>query len=166
MQATSAQRCARNAEADFEPATISGRMSPQPGLGFASSADTPTLISVGVQSTPRKGYRTSLGGFCRSQARYPAARYLIIGSYLQNAYFAQLAGMIRDRIEDVVFLGALPQAESWEKYYQQASLYRPGAAAGRPAFFGRLVFLEAGAYGLPVVATRSRRVCLMQCRTG
>jgi len=117
--------------------------------------DTPTLISVGAIK-PRKGYRTSLGAFAALKARYPAARYLIIGSYLQNAYFASLQEMIsRDRIEDVVFLGALPEQELG-KYYQQASLFvlAPQQEGLHFEGFG-LVFLEAGAYGLPVVATRS-----------
>ena len=117
--------------------------------------ETPTLISVG-QIKPRKGYHTSLAAFATLKARYPAARYLIIGSYLQNAYFSSLQELISsERIQDAVFLGALPEQELG-KYYGQASLFLLAPQQEGLHFEGfGLVFLEAGAYGLPVVATRS-----------
>jgi glycosyltransferase involved in cell wall biosynthesis len=115
----------------------------------------PTLISVG-QVKPRKGYHTCLEAFAALQASYPAARYLIIGSYIQNAYFSSLQEIIaRRQIENVAFLGALPEQDLGQ-YYQQAALFflAPQQEGLHFEGFG-LVFLEAGAYGLPVVATRS-----------
>src|SRR3972149_7408228 len=115
----------------------------------------PILISVGAVK-PRKGYHTSLAAFASLKTSHSTARYLIIGPYKQDAYFSKLQEMISQaHVEDVVFLGAASRGELGQ-YYQQASLFvlAPQQEGLHFEGFG-LVYLEAGAYGLPVVGTRT-----------
>jgi glycosyltransferase involved in cell wall biosynthesis len=86
----------------------------------------------------------------------PAARYLIAGQVRQNRYNAHLQETIKDRrLADITFLGAIP-ADELSRLYQESSVFflAPQQEGLQFEGFG-LVFLEAGAYGLPVVATRT-----------
>lgn len=118
----------------------------------------PTILSVG-EVKPRKGYHVSLEVFARVKAQLPAACYLVVGKTTQNSYFAQLQGIIAGhQLQDVTFLGAVSD-EDLRRYYQQATVFvltpqQIGSSKLHFEGFG-LVYLEAGAYGLPVVATRS-----------
>jgi phosphatidylinositol alpha-1,6-mannosyltransferase len=115
----------------------------------------PTLLSVG-DVKPRKGQHASLAAFALVKRRLPAARYLIAGLVKPNPYFQQLQDFIAGRgLQDVTFLGAVPD-EELQRLYAQSSLFvlTPEQSGLQFEGFG-LVYLEAGAYGLPVVATRS-----------
>jgi glycosyltransferase involved in cell wall biosynthesis len=117
--------------------------------------DTPTLLSVG-DIKARKGQLISLAAFARLKERFPEARYQIVGRNKPNAYFQDLQRLVRERqLTGVEFLGAVPD-EILRQCYQQASLFvlTPQQVGLHFEGFG-LVYLEAGAYGLPVVATRS-----------
>lgn len=116
---------------------------------------TPTIISVG-QVKPRKGYHVSLAAFARVRERIPGARYRIVGSYTEGSYFRRLQRILREeRIEGVEFLGAVSQDEL-ERQYEEASVFLLASQLEGLHFEGfGLVFLEAGAYGLPVVGTRT-----------
>ena len=118
--------------------------------------ETPVLISVG-DVKPRKGYHISLEAFASAKSLLPAARYVIIGQYRENAYYNQLQEIIqrKELDEDVTFLGALTD-EALSRRYQAATAFilTPQQDGAHFEGFG-LVYLEAGAHGLPVVATRT-----------
>lgn len=116
---------------------------------------TPTLLSVG-DIKARKGQLISLAAFARLKEHFPQARYKIIGRYKADAYFESLQRLVDKRqLTGVEFLGAVPE-QALRQSYQQASVFilTPQQVGLRFEGFG-LVYLEAGAYGLPVVATRS-----------
>ncbi len=116
----------------------------------------PTLLSVG-DVKPRKGYDLSLAAFAQVKAQLPAARYWIVGSYSQNTYYRQLQQFIaKHGLQDSVqFLGPVPD-EALRRCYQEASVFILSPRQDGLHFEGfGLVYLEAGAYGLPVVGTRT-----------
>jgi len=115
----------------------------------------PTLLSVG-DIKRRKGQHISLAAFARVKAQIPSARYVIVGSYKHDEYYYQLQSMVRNyQLEDVIFTGSVSEADL-QRYYQESSLFilTPQQDGLHFEGFG-LVYLEAGAYGLPVVATRT-----------
>ncbi len=116
---------------------------------------TPTILSVGAVK-PRKGYHISLAAFARVKEQLPSARYLIVGQFDQNSYYEQLRRFIADhQIGDVEFLGIVSH-EKLQQCYQQASVFLLAPQQEGLHFEGfGLVYLEAGAYGLPVVGTRT-----------
>jgi glycosyltransferase involved in cell wall biosynthesis len=115
----------------------------------------PTVISVGGIK-PRKGYHISLRAFTLLQKRFPDARYLIAGGGIGNSYHRELMDLIRrENIRNVEFLDAL----TWEQldpHYRAADMLAITSQDEGDHFEGFVfVFLEAGAYGLPVIGTRS-----------
>jgi len=117
--------------------------------------ETPTIFSVG-DVKPRKGYHVSLESYGIVKSSLPAARYLIAGQIRENNYTTKLQNLIGERhLQDVTFLGALPASEL-SHLYQESSVFLLAPQQEGLQFEGfGLVFLEAGAYGLPVVATRT-----------
>lgn len=117
----------------------------------------PTLLSVG-EVKPRKGYHVSLRVFARLQKEIPTVRYDVVGNFPDNAYTQSLDEFIRQNgLEGVRFHGAVSEADL-ARFYRQASLFlltpQEGEGAQKLAFEGfGLVYLEAGAYGLPVIAS-------------
>jgi len=117
--------------------------------------DPPRILSVGALK-PRKGYDLSLKAFGRLQRRFPQASYRIAGPGLGNPYHQELELLVeRDGIHNVEFLGSL----SWEDlapHYRDCSLFVLSSREQGLHFEGfGLVFLEAGAYGLPVIGSRT-----------
>jgi phosphatidylinositol alpha-1,6-mannosyltransferase len=118
--------------------------------------DPPSLLSVG-DIKPRKGQLTSLQAFARLKNKFPRLHYRIVGDYSpSNSYYRQLVRFIDEhRLTNVELPGAVTDSELHE-YFQQASLFVLTPRQDGLSFEGfGLVYLEAGAYGLPVVATRS-----------
>jgi glycosyltransferase involved in cell wall biosynthesis len=117
---------------------------------------TPTIISVGAVKL-RKGYHISLAAFAKVKEQLPSARYFIVGSFDQNSYYYdQLRQFIAEhQLRDVEFLGIVSE-EKLQQYYRQASVFLLTPQQQGLYFEGfGLVYLEAGAYGLPVVGTRT-----------
>ncbi|MBN1439812.1 MAG: glycosyltransferase family 4 protein [Anaerolineales bacterium] len=115
----------------------------------------PTVISVGGIK-PRKGYHVCLQAFGILQRRFPGARFLLAGGGVGNRYQRELEALIRrEGIRNVEFLGPL----TWEQldpHYRAADMLAMTSQDEGDHFEGFVfVFLEAGAYGLPVVGTRS-----------
>jgi phosphatidylinositol alpha-1,6-mannosyltransferase len=115
----------------------------------------PAVISVGGIK-PRKGYHVCLRAFGILQKRFPDARFLLAGGGIGNEYHRQLQELIRrEGIRNVEFLGPL----TWEQldpYYRKADMLAVTSQDEGDRFEGFVfVFLEAGAYGLPVIGTRS-----------
>ncbi len=121
-----------------------------------SPAEPPCLLSVG-DIKPRKGQLTSLQAFARLKDKFPRLRYLIVGDYSStNDYFGQIKDFIdAHHLSDVELLGAVSEAKLRD-CFRQASVFvlTPQEEGLNFEGFG-LVYLEAGAFGLPVVATRS-----------
>ncbi len=115
----------------------------------------PVVISVGGIK-PRKGYHVSLRAFAILQKRFPGARYLLVGGGIGNKYHRSLEELIRrEEIRNVEFLGTLTR-EELDRYYRKADLLTMTSQDEGDHFEGFVyVFLEAGAYGLPVIGTRS-----------
>lgn len=116
----------------------------------------PVLLSVG-DVKPRKGQDTSLEAFAIIKKWYPEAQYWIVGDpHKSSPFYQQLEKFIQENnLEDARFLGHVTDQEL-EHCYQEASVFvlTPRQVGVHFEGFG-LVYLEAGAYGLPVVATRS-----------
>lgn len=117
--------------------------------------DSPVVLSVGGVK-PRKGYHTSLRAFALLQSRFPDAQYRIVGRDPEGKYRQQLQEIIRrEEIANVEFLGGVDDAHL-DAEYHAASIFLLLSEEEGAHFEGfGLVYLEAGAYGLPVVATRS-----------
>ncbi len=116
---------------------------------------SPILLSVGAIK-PRKGYDTSLQAFAALQKKFPEARYIIVGGGTGEAYHGHLLSLVaREGIRNVEFFGTL----TWEELdplYREASMLVMTSQDAGDHFEGFVfVFLEAGAYGLPVIGTRT-----------
>jgi glycosyltransferase involved in cell wall biosynthesis len=115
----------------------------------------PTLLTVG-DVKPRKGQLYSLAAFARVKAQLPEARYFIAGSYQPNEYYCRLQALIQEQqLKDVFFLGAVSDSELHHLYRQASLLVLTPQAEGLHFEGFGLVYLEAGANGLPVVGTRT-----------
>lgn len=117
--------------------------------------ERPTLLSVGAIKE-RKGQLHCLMAFAKLKLRFPTAQYWIVGRPDDLAYQAELVSYIRtNQVRDVSLLGEL-EPEPLRECFRRASVFVLAPQAVREQFEGfGLVFLEAGAYGLPVVATAS-----------
>jgi glycosyltransferase involved in cell wall biosynthesis len=115
----------------------------------------PVLLSVGGIK-PRKGYRNCLCAFARLQREFPDAEYRIAGGGLGNTHHQELQTLIRrEGIRNVRFLGALDW-DQLDPHYREASLLAMVSQEEADRFEGFVfVFIEAGAYGLPVIGSQT-----------
>lgn len=119
-------------------------------------AATPTILSVGAVK-PRKGYHVSLAAFAHLKRTLPEARYWIVGALDRRRYVDELkADLAEQGIADGVYWFGKASDEQLHTRYRAASVFllAPQQVGLHFEGFG-LVYLEAGAYGLPVVGTRS-----------
>jgi len=110
------------------------------------------ILSVG-RLKPRKGYDVSLRVFARLAADYPDLRYVIIGSGLGGDYHRRLQQLaVELRIADEVIFKENVSDDELAAWYRQAELFLllPQNVNYDVEGFG-LVFLEAAAFGLPVI---------------
>jgi glycosyltransferase involved in cell wall biosynthesis len=115
----------------------------------------PAVFSVGMVK-PRKGYHVSLKAFAILQKRFPEAVYQIVGRPPDGAYRAHLQSIIqREELRGVEFLDTIDPARL-DRLYRESSIFLLLSQEIDRHFEGfGLVFLEAGAYGLPAVGSRS-----------
>jgi glycosyltransferase involved in cell wall biosynthesis len=115
----------------------------------------PVVFSVGMVK-PRKGYHISLAAFARLQRRFPDAVYRIVGRPPDGSYQRHLQNLIRrENLRGVKFLGTVDPA-TLDRLYREATIFLLLSQEVDRHFEGfGLVFLEAGAYGLPCVGSRS-----------
>lgn len=152
------QRLALSADADptrlsvIHPGVTLPAAAPSP---LDSRPGPPTILTVARLSEPHKGHDVALAAMESLRARVPEARWVMVGE-----------GRLRDDLEleaqrrglegRVHFPGAVDDAEL-ERLLAMAHVFcllsrePPGVAAGEG--FG-IVFVEAGAHGLPVVGGR------------
>jgi phosphatidylinositol alpha-1,6-mannosyltransferase len=117
--------------------------------------EAPVVFSVGMVK-PRKGYHVSLNAFAVLQKRFPGAVYRVVGRPPEGTYRTHLKGIIRrEKLRGIQFLGTVDPARL-DRLYREASIFLLLSQEVDRHFEGfGLVFLEAGAYGLPCVASRS-----------
>jgi glycosyltransferase involved in cell wall biosynthesis len=113
----------------------------------------PVILTVG-DVKPRKGQHASLAAFAQVQQRLPGTQYEIAGKFWDNAYYRGLQQMIAEQNLRGVRFHGMVSVEELQALYRSASVF---VLAAQPEGlhvegFG-LVYLEAGAYGLPVVGT-------------
>lgn len=116
---------------------------------------TPTILSVGAVK-PRKGYHVSLAAFALLRRMLPDAQYWIVGAADQRKYTERLkANAAEQGLDGVHWLGKVSDSQLRDCYRQAAVfLLTPQEINRHFEGFG-LVYLEAGAFGLPVVGVRS-----------
>lgn len=115
----------------------------------------PVVLSVGMVKT-RKGYHVSLQAFAVFRKRFPGAIYRIVGPPPEGEYRQLLEGIIRrEHLDGVQFLGTVDPAQL-DRLYREATIFLLLSQDLDLRFEGfGIVYLEAGAYGLPVVGSRS-----------
>lgn len=118
--------------------------------GINCNPDSRTLLSVGAIS-PRKGHIYTVEMFNNLRARGIEAKLRIIGSLADNAYYEQLQQKIAASPYsfDITLEANLPRKELL-KAYADAKLFVLHSCEESQG----IVFAEAMATGLPVVATR------------
>jgi glycosyltransferase involved in cell wall biosynthesis len=102
----------------------------------------------------RKGYDVSLAAFALLQKRLPQAEYCIIGPIHDRKYYEALNEYVREhRLRGVKILGEVSD-DSLREYYGRAGVFVLTPQVVKLHFEGfGLVYLEAGAFGCPVVCT-------------
>lgn len=122
-----------------------------------SAPISPTFLSVG-EIKPRKGQFTCLQAFSIVKKHYPQAHYWMVGNYIKNDYYNKIKSWITENgLSDAILYGKVSDDEL-QNYYRQASVFilnpQPQSSARDLHIEGfGLVFLEAGAFGLPVIGT-------------
>ena len=123
-----------------------GRLLPEIG-------DAPLLLTVG-RLIPRKGHNTVLSAMDNLRSSYPDLHYAIVGRGPEES---NLQGMVckfgfDDRVH---FVGYVDEFDLPDWYAASDIMVMPAAEIkGSVEGYG-LVFLEAGAAGLPVIGSRS-----------
>ncbi|MFN8632536.1 MAG: glycosyltransferase family 4 protein [Chloroflexota bacterium] len=117
-------------------------------------AGGPVLMAAGALK-PRKGYHTTLDALPRIRERFPDVHYYLVGDDQDRKYVAGL----RERIErlnlerNATITGIVDDAYL-DALYRRTDAYVQPAENSGGAFEGfGLTYLEANAYGKPVVGT-------------
>jgi phosphatidylinositol alpha-mannosyltransferase len=119
---------------------------PKPLEGWAG--DGPTMLFVG-RLEPRKGLAYLVRAFLRLKPAFPRLRLLVVGRDDKHTRDKAMA-MVPPRLRtDLVFVGAVPQADL-PSYYASADVFCAPSTGGES--FG-IVLAEAMAVGLPVVCS-------------
>jgi phosphatidylinositol alpha-1,6-mannosyltransferase len=104
---------------------------------------------------PRKGYHTTLEALARVRERYPDVHYYLVGDDQDRKYVAGLREII-DRLDLArnATITAIIDDAHLDALYRRADAYVQPAENSGGAFEGfGLTYLEANAYGKPVVGT-------------
>jgi len=114
------------------------------------------LLLLGVGEVKRrKGYHVTIEAVALLKDEFPSLRYSIVGDTSDRRYVESLRQQISDlHVERYVSLeGRLPEAEL-KRLYREASVFVLTPVNTGVAFEGfGLAYLEAGAYGLPVIGS-------------
>ncbi len=113
----------------------------------------PTVLTVGGVK-PRKGTHVLVEAFARVRERVPDAQLVVVGSH-GGSYAQQLQERIAALgLTDAVHFTGVISEEALRGWYQHADVFAlPSLNVGAQFEGFGLVFLEAGACGLPVVGT-------------
>ena len=114
----------------------------------------PILLGVGALK-PRKGYHVALEAVAKLRGQFPDLRYYLVGDTSDKGYVARLREQIAALCLEshAVITGPVSDAEL-ATFYRQADLFLLTPVNAGTAFEGfGIVYLEANAYGLPVVGS-------------
>ena len=117
-------------------------------------ATEPLLLGVG-EVKRRKGYHVTIEAVALLKDEFPSLRYSIVGDTSDRRYVESLRQLISElHVERYVSLeGRLPDAEL-KRLYREATVFALTPVNTGVAFEGfGLAYLEAGAYGLPVIGS-------------
>jgi glycosyltransferase involved in cell wall biosynthesis len=117
-------------------------------------ATEPLLLGVG-EVKRRKGYHVTIEAVALLKDEFPSLRYSIVGDTSDRRYVESLRQQISElHVEQYVSLeGRLPDAEL-KRLYREATVFALTPVNTGVAFEGfGLAYLEAGAYGLPVIGS-------------
>jgi len=112
------------------------------------------ILGVGAIKI-RKGYHVVIEAMARVVKEFPGAQYLIVGGSMDAAYKRQLENLIEKyNLKDTIkLLGRVSNADLLE-LYKSASIFVLTPVNFNEHFEGfGLVYLEAGATGLPVIGS-------------
>ena len=127
---------------------------PPPPL--AARPAPPTVISVARLSDPNKGHDIALAAMARLHQRLPKARWVMVGDGSLRGELERRAAEL-GLADHVSFPGSLDDdalSRALGAAHAFCLLSRPAPARGAGEGFG-IVFIEAGAHGLPVVAGKT-----------
>ena len=131
-----------------------------PGIDFKKFYKIPVysdekfILSVGALKY-RKGYHISIPAFALAKKELPDLKYKIVGSQKDVAYFKHLKDLAFENgvAGDVEFLSGVSD-EALSDLYRRAKLFILTSVEENHHFEGfGIVYLEAAASGLPIVAT-------------
>lgn len=110
------------------------------------------ILSVGAM-TKRKGYHISIPAFAKLKEKFPNLKYVIVGSVSSPDYLNEIQKIISDlKLEnDVTFMDKLSDENLANLYHYADIFLLPSINVGHHFEGFGLVFLEAGAFGIPVV---------------
>jgi glycosyltransferase involved in cell wall biosynthesis len=117
----------------------------------------PTIVSV-TRFIRSKGILIAVEAFARVREKMPTVEYVIAGpgNSERNTYYAEVKRLIEDkRIEGITIAGRLSKHDLAALYRRsRLLLHTPITLPDDFEAYG-LILLEAGVFGLPVVASRS-----------
>lgn len=112
------------------------------------------ILSVGALKS-RKGYHISIPAMAKVKESYQNLKYYIVGSQEDKKCFQELKDLVRQyHLENnIIFLEKISDEELIKLYYQaDLFLLTPVNVGSKFEGFG-LVYLEAGACGIPAIGT-------------
>jgi phosphatidylinositol alpha-1,6-mannosyltransferase len=129
-----------------------GRFAARPAI--LPQTQGPTVLGVGVNKE-RKGFHVLLEAIAQVRADVPDVQCVILGNDSDTRYQERLHAIIKahDLAESVHILGRVPEETLFGWYHAADVFALPSVnVGGKFEGFG-LVYLEAGAAGLPVIGT-------------
>ncbi len=134
------------------PGALRTDLTPSPSAFPVKSAGRTVVLTV-ARISPRKGQLQVI----RALQALPAAQragleYWLVGSHSKENYEATLAAAAANADFPVKFLGDIPD-DKLDDVYRQADIFAMTSMPHKHSIEGfGLVYLEAGAHGLPIVA--------------
>lgn len=118
--------------------------------------EEPMILGVGALKR-RKGFHVTIEAVALLKDEFPGLKYAIVGDASDRRYLDSLRQQIRElRVEQQVSIHGRVPDETLKDLYQSASVFVLTPVNTGVAFEGfGLTYLEAGAYGLPVIGSLS-----------